>query len=194
MGVLGRRNPGRLFFRATDVEWAKLSAQNHLWHLEGRSTRLLPTSNAWNDYCFSRHDENLATVVGPNCPQSRRFGCEVSVENSTLSEFCVFSILPVWYRRHPPPNLPCPRLCHRQREQNGVLSRSMEPTRRDRTMTFTTFVMFDMFNALCCRSADKIVPQMDMFANKAFIYSAGGSLVGQVRASARGGAHSRAFL
>ena len=48
-------------------------------------------------------------------------------------------------------------------------------------MTFTTFVMFDMFNALCCRSADKIVPQMDMFANKAFLYSVGGSLVGQVR-------------
>lgn len=48
-------------------------------------------------------------------------------------------------------------------------------------MTFTTFVMFDMFNALCCRSADKMVPQMDMFANKAFIYSVGGSLVGQVR-------------
>ena len=48
-------------------------------------------------------------------------------------------------------------------------------------MTFTTFVMFDMFNALCCRSADKIVPQMDMFANKAFMYSVGGSLLGQVR-------------
>ncbi|CAM9192901.1 unnamed protein product [Hapterophycus canaliculatus] len=63
--------------------------------------------------------------------------------------------------------------------QNGVLSRSVQPTRRDTTMTFTTFVMFDMFNALCCRSADKIVPQMDMFANKAFLYSVGGSLVGQ---------------
>lgn len=50
-------------------------------------------------------------------------------------------------------------------------------------MTFTTFVMFDMFNALCCRSADKIVAQMDMFANKAFVYSVGGSLVGQVRLS-----------
>lgn len=47
-------------------------------------------------------------------------------------------------------------------------------------MTFTTFVMFDMFNALCCRSADKIVPQMDLLANKAFLYSVGGSLVGQV--------------
>lgn len=52
-------------------------------------------------------------------------------------------------------------------------------------MTFTTFVMFDMFNALCCRSADKIVPQMDMFANKAFLYSVGGSLVGQVCALGR---------
>lgn len=48
-------------------------------------------------------------------------------------------------------------------------------------MTFTTFVMFDMFNALCCRSAHKIVPQMELFANKAFLYSVGGSLVGQVR-------------
>lgn len=47
-------------------------------------------------------------------------------------------------------------------------------------MTFTTFVMFDMFNALCCRSADKIVPHMDLFANKAFIYSVGGSIIGQV--------------
>lgn len=65
--------------------------------------------------------------------------------------------------------------------QNGVLSRATEPTRRDTTMTFTTFVMFDMFNALCCRSADKIVPQMDLLANKAFLYSVGGSLVGQVR-------------
>eukprot|EP00752_Nemacystus_decipiens_P005424 g4916.t2 len=64
--------------------------------------------------------------------------------------------------------------------QNGVLLRNAELTRRDTTMTFTTFVMFDMFNALCCRSADRIVPQMDMFANKAFIYSVGGSLLGQM--------------
>eukprot|EP00904_Undaria_pinnatifida_P004944 jgi/Undpi1/157/HiC_scaffold_1.g00154.m1 len=64
--------------------------------------------------------------------------------------------------------------------QNGVLLTAAEPTRRDTTMTFTTFVMFDMFNALCCRSADKIVLQMDMFANKAFLYSVGGSLVGQL--------------
>lgn len=61
-----------------------------------------------------------------------------------------------------------------------MIPRTGGPTRRDTTMTFTTFVMFDMFNALCCRSADKIVPQMHLFANKAFLYSVGGSLLGQV--------------
>ncbi len=30
-------------------------------------------------------------------------------------------------------------------------------TSRDTTMTFTTFVMFDMFNALSCRSAEKSI-------------------------------------
>ncbi len=33
-------------------------------------------------------------------------------------------------------------------------------TSRDTTMTFTTFVMFDMFNALSCRSAEKSVFQI----------------------------------
>ena len=32
-----------------------------------------------------------------------------------------------------------------------------EAVKRDTTMTFTTFVMFDMFNALSCRSADKSI-------------------------------------
>jgi P-type Ca2+ transporter type 2C len=40
---------------------------------------------------------------------------------------------------------------HREMGDDG------EVTRRDTTMTFTTFVAFDMFNALCCRSADKTV-------------------------------------
>eukprot|EP00903_Cladosiphon_okamuranus_P015918 g14703.t1 len=44
--------------------------------------------------------------------------------------------------------------------QNGVLLKNAELTRRDTTMTFTTF--------------------MDMFANKAFIYSVGGSVLGQM--------------
>ena len=33
-------------------------------------------------------------------------------------------------------------------------------TSRDTTLTFTTFVMYDMFNALACRSADKSVMQI----------------------------------
>lgn len=33
-------------------------------------------------------------------------------------------------------------------------------TSRDTTLTFTTFVMFDMFNALSCRSADKPISQI----------------------------------
>ena len=35
-------------------------------------------------------------------------------------------------------------------------------TDRDTTMTFTTFVMFDMFNALSCRSQEKSVFQIGM--------------------------------
>lgn len=53
-------------------------------------------------------------------------------------------------------------------------------TSRDTTMTFTTFVMFDMFNALSCRSAEKSVFQIGLFTNKIFLYSVGGSLVGQL--------------
>jgi len=53
-------------------------------------------------------------------------------------------------------------------------------TRRETTMTFTTFVMFDMVNALCCRSSEKTVFQLKMFENRAFIYAVGGSLVGQM--------------
>ncbi|CAM9236671.1 unnamed protein product, partial [Discosporangium mesarthrocarpum] len=74
-------------------------------------------------------------------------------------------------------------LCVFRREMaqmTQMMSRTLEPTRRDTTMTFTTFVMFDMFNALCCRSADKTVPRMKLLANKAFLYSVGGSLVGQM--------------
>uniref|UniRef100_A0A6U0ZXV7 Cation-transporting P-type ATPase N-terminal domain-containing protein n=1 Tax=Rhizochromulina marina TaxID=1034831 RepID=A0A6U0ZXV7_9STRA len=56
-----------------------------------------------------------------------------------------------------------------------------EITRRDTTMTFTTFVMFDMMNALCCRSMDTPIYRLaqGFFANKAFLWATGGSLVGQ---------------
>jgi len=54
-------------------------------------------------------------------------------------------------------------------------------TRRDTTMTFTTFVLFDMFNALTCRSESKSIlfGELRMFSNKMFNYAVAGSLMGQ---------------
>lgn len=53
-------------------------------------------------------------------------------------------------------------------------------TRRDTTMTFTCFVFFDMFNALSCRSQTKSIFKVGLFTNRAFLYSVGGSLMGQM--------------
>jgi Ca2+-transporting ATPase len=52
---------------------------------------------------------------------------------------------------------------------------------RDTTMTFTTFVLFDMFNALTCRSEGKSVlrGELKLFSNKMFNYAVAGSLMGQ---------------
>ncbi|KAK3058180.1 High affinity Ca2+/Mn2+ P-type ATPase-like protein [Extremus antarcticus] len=55
---------------------------------------------------------------------------------------------------------------------------------RDTTLTFTQFVLFDMFNALACRSASKSVirgevPLAGKGANKMFNYAVAGSLLGQ---------------
>ncbi|KAF2402134.1 secretory pathway Ca2+-ATPase [Trichodelitschia bisporula] len=54
-------------------------------------------------------------------------------------------------------------------------------TARDTTMTFTCFVLFDMFNALTCRSEAKSVlrGEIGVFENKMFNYAVAGSLVGQ---------------
>ncbi|KKY18430.1 putative calcium mangenease p-type [Phaeomoniella chlamydospora] len=54
-------------------------------------------------------------------------------------------------------------------------------TRRDTTMTFTTFVLFDMFNALTCRSEAKsvLLGELKLFGNKMFNYAVAGSLLGQ---------------
>lgn len=53
-------------------------------------------------------------------------------------------------------------------------------TRRDTTMTFTCFVLFDMFNALSCRSETKSVFEIGLFANRTFLFAVGGSLAGQL--------------
>jgi Ca2+-transporting ATPase len=55
---------------------------------------------------------------------------------------------------------------------------------RDTTLTFTQFVLFDMFNALACRSATKSVlagevPLWGKGANNMFNYAVLGSLLGQ---------------
>jgi Ca2+-transporting ATPase len=49
-------------------------------------------------------------------------------------------------------------------------------------MTFTCFVLFDMFNALTCRSESKSVlnGEIQVFGNKMFNYAVAGSLIGQL--------------
>lgn len=55
-------------------------------------------------------------------------------------------------------------------------------TARDTTMTFTTFVLFDMFNALTCRSEGKSIlrGEVELFGNKMFNFAVGASLLGQL--------------
>ncbi|KAI8144103.1 PMR1-type calcium-transporting P-type ATPase [Fennellomyces sp. T-0311] len=53
-------------------------------------------------------------------------------------------------------------------------------TNRDITMTFTTFVFFDMFNALACRSARKSICSIGFFSNKMFNIAVGGSIFAQL--------------
>ncbi|KAH0537874.1 hypothetical protein FGG08_005426 [Glutinoglossum americanum] len=55
-------------------------------------------------------------------------------------------------------------------------------TARDTTMTFTCFVLFDMFNALTCRSESKSVlrGEVGVFSNKMFNFAVAASLAGQL--------------
>jgi Ca2+-transporting ATPase len=55
-------------------------------------------------------------------------------------------------------------------------------TRRDTTMTFTCFVLFDMFNALTCRSESKSVlrGEVGLWSNVLFNWAVAGSLMGQL--------------
>ncbi|KAK6540687.1 High affinity Ca2+/Mn2+ P-type ATPase-like protein [Orbilia ellipsospora] len=55
-------------------------------------------------------------------------------------------------------------------------------TKRDTTMTFTCFVLFDMFNALTCRSEGKsyLRGEIKLTSNKFFLGAVGASLVGQL--------------
>ncbi|KAG0650740.1 Golgi Ca(2+)-ATPase [Hyphodiscus hymeniophilus] len=57
-----------------------------------------------------------------------------------------------------------------------------EVTKRDTTMTFTCFVLFDMFNALNCRSESKSVlrGEVKLFGNRLFNWAVSLSLGGQI--------------
>ncbi|KAL0939079.1 calcium-transporting P-type ATPase [Colletotrichum truncatum] len=67
-----------------------------------------------------------------------------------------------------------------------VYSREMladgEVNRRDTTMTFTCFVLFDMFNALACRSESKSVlrGEVGLFSNTLFNWAVSLSIAGQL--------------
>lgn len=53
-------------------------------------------------------------------------------------------------------------------------------TRRDTTMSFTCFVLFDLFNALTSRSATRSIFQLGFFSNSMFNFAVGMSLMGQL--------------
>lgn len=53
-------------------------------------------------------------------------------------------------------------------------------TSRDRTMTFTTFVMFDMMNAITCRHNHKPIWELKWNSNMAFVVAFVLSIVGQL--------------
>ncbi|RKP19724.1 calcium ATPase [Rozella allomycis CSF55] len=53
-------------------------------------------------------------------------------------------------------------------------------TSRDTTMTFTTFVMFGMFNVISCRSETKSITKLGIFTNIPLLLSIVGSLLAQL--------------
>ncbi|CUT98796.1 calcium transporting ATPase type 2C member [Echinococcus multilocularis] len=63
---------------------------------------------------------------------------------------------------------------HREMTADGKV------TPRDTTMTFTCFVLFDMFNALSCRSQKKSIFKIGFFSNRVFVVAVSLSLIGQI--------------
>jgi Ca2+-transporting ATPase len=67
-------------------------------------------------------------------------------------------------------------LVYKHEMRDGVVSR------RDTTMTFTCFVLFDMFNALGCRSESKSIlrGEVGLFSNNLFNWAVSLSLICQL--------------
>jgi len=61
-----------------------------------------------------------------------------------------------------------------------ALEDGVEEQRYATTLAFTTFVMFQMFNALNCRSATQSVMAIGFFSNNYFLFAIGGSIVMQL--------------
>eukprot|EP00818_Percolomonas_sp_WS_P000559 CAMPEP_0117436276 /NCGR_PEP_ID=MMETSP0759-20121206/922_1 /TAXON_ID=63605 /ORGANISM="Percolomonas cosmopolitus, Strain WS" /LENGTH=966 /DNA_ID=CAMNT_0005227867 /DNA_START=239 /DNA_END=3140 /DNA_ORIENTATION=+ len=59
-------------------------------------------------------------------------------------------------------------------EEDGIVNS------RDTSMVFTTFVMYQVFNALNCRSENRSVFSLGLFKNTAFLVAVGGSVLGQL--------------
>ena len=51
---------------------------------------------------------------------------------------------------------------------NNGINEDLEPSRRETTMTFACFVLFDLVNAMCCRSIHRSVFTIGLFSNKLF--------------------------
>lgn len=62
----------------------------------------------------------------------------------------------------------------REISHDGIL------TKRDTTMTFTTFLMFQMFNAMNCRSEKKSIFKIGFFSNKPFLIAVTLCILGQL--------------
>lgn len=60
------------------------------------------------------------------------------------------------------------------------MENDLEVSNRDLTMTFTTFVMFDMFNALACRHNSRPITELSMTSNPAFLLAVLFSVGGQM--------------
>uniref|UniRef100_A0A0K0DB85 Cation_ATPase_C domain-containing protein n=1 Tax=Angiostrongylus cantonensis TaxID=6313 RepID=A0A0K0DB85_ANGCA len=60
------------------------------------------------------------------------------------------------------------------------MSADNKVTPRDTTMTFTCFVLFDMWNALSCRSSRKMIWQIGLLRNRMFCIAVSASLICQL--------------
>ncbi|VDK74553.1 unnamed protein product [Litomosoides sigmodontis] len=60
------------------------------------------------------------------------------------------------------------------------MSTDNEVTPRDTTMTFTCFVLFDMWNALACRSSRKLIWEIGLLRNRMFCFAVSGSIFCQL--------------